>query len=100
MVPVPTLEALARNGAAEVRAAGIGNILAVLDARREEVYWQLFVLTPQGIHAATDVSDALMVRLPDRLPAGMLGITGEARAAVAAVLVRGRCGSLPVVCGL
>lgn len=88
VIPVPTLEALARNGAEEARIAGIENILAVLDARREEVYWQLFTLTSRGIHAITDVSDALIVRLPDRLPAGILGLTGEARTAVATALVR------------
>jgi len=88
VIPVPTLEALAHNAAEEVRTAGIHNILAVLDARREEVYWQLFALIPSGIRAATDVSDALMVRLPERLPAGSLAITGEARTAVASVLTR------------
>jgi tRNA threonylcarbamoyladenosine biosynthesis protein TsaB len=88
VIPVPTMEALARNGAEEVRTAGVENLLAVLDARRQEVYWQLFTLSPCGIHAMTDVSDALMVRLPDVLPEGILGITGEARAAVAGVLVR------------
>jgi tRNA threonylcarbamoyladenosine biosynthesis protein TsaB len=115
VVPVPTLEALARNCADEVRTAGIGNILAVLDARREEVYWQLFGLTPAGVRATTDVSDALMVRLADRLPAGSWGITGEAREAVATMLIRegvdasrlfvvsepnARCSAVPVAhCG-
>jgi tRNA threonylcarbamoyladenosine biosynthesis protein TsaB len=88
VVPVPTLEALSRNCAEEVRAAGIEHILAVLDARREEVYWQLFGLTPDGIRPTTDVSDVLTVRLPDRLPPGNVGITGEARVAVAHVLIR------------
>ncbi len=86
VVAVPTLEALAWRAVPEVRDAGIGKILAVLDARREEVYWQLFDLTPGGPRALTDVSDGEIRRLPELMPPGKIAITGDARISVGGVL--------------
>jgi tRNA threonylcarbamoyladenosine biosynthesis protein TsaB len=86
VVAVPTLEALAWRAAPEVRGTGIERILAVLDARREEVYWQLFDLTPEGPRALTDVSDGEIRLLPGLVPPGRVAITGDARISTGAAL--------------
>jgi tRNA threonylcarbamoyladenosine biosynthesis protein TsaB len=86
VVAVPTLEALADAGATEAREAGADTMLAVLDARRGEVYWQLFDVNARGVTPRTDVSDVQVERLADRIPDGRMALTGEARLLVAGAL--------------
>jgi tRNA threonylcarbamoyladenosine biosynthesis protein TsaB len=88
VVAVPTLEALARHGEDEARKVGAEFLLAALDARRDEVYWQLFALSARGMHAIADVNDTLVNHLQSRLPGGRIGITGEARHRVVEALQR------------
>jgi tRNA threonylcarbamoyladenosine biosynthesis protein TsaB len=86
VVAVPTLEALARRGEDEGRLANAGSILTVLDARRNEVYWQLFTLTSAGVAPLRDVTDGPVEGIVDALPEGVVALTGEARVHVATSL--------------
>ncbi len=58
LVAVPTLEALALRAADDATAQGCDEILAVLDARRDEVYWQRFAPAAEGILPIGEARDA------------------------------------------
>jgi tRNA threonylcarbamoyladenosine biosynthesis protein TsaB len=87
VVAVPTLEALALHGSADARAAGGDALLAVLDARRGEVYWQLFVPGDPMVRVLTDVHDGPVQEIIGSIPPGRIVVTGEARQQVADGLV-------------
>ncbi len=87
VVGVPTLEALAQHGLLEARAAGGDALLAVLDARRGEVYWQLFVPGDLSARQLTDVHDGPVEEILASLPPGRIVVTGEARQQVVDGLV-------------
>jgi tRNA threonylcarbamoyladenosine biosynthesis protein TsaB len=86
VVAVPTLEAVARRGVHEARAARADTILAVLDARRDEFYWQTFRVMGEGIAPLQTVRDGTVSKMLEALPQGTLLLTGEARRTVAAAL--------------
>lgn len=82
LVAVPTLEALAarcaRSGAKD------GLILAALDARRDEVYCQLFNAAAGTATPAWEPRDLAVDRLVDELGSRHVLITGDGRAKVMA----------------
>lgn len=89
VVAVPTLSALVRTSLIEARAEGVRNVMAVLDARRDEVYMQMFEVTQGGVEPVTPVQDVLLERLAGSLPSGKIALTGEARASAAEALKKG-----------
>lgn len=78
IIPVPTLEALAHAGAARARAEGAMMILAALDARRDEVYCQLFELEGDRVTPVWEVEDLTVEAMVRRLPAKPIAVTGDA----------------------
>lgn len=86
LVAVPTLEALAARLEAEVRDAGEVKVVALLDARRDELYYQVFRPTAEGLTPEGGASDAtvgeLQKRLSEELATTDLLLTGEASAKV------------------
>lgn len=85
IVPVPTLEALATAGADAARAGGATMILAALDARRDEVYCQLFDLEGDRVTPVWEVQDLTVEEVVRRLPGRPITVTGDAREKVAGV---------------
>jgi tRNA threonylcarbamoyladenosine biosynthesis protein TsaB len=86
ILAVPTLRALAEN-MVRLHACTPGDtILTVIDARRDEVYWQLFHINSYGIEKVTDEVDASTVEVAQQIPAGHTWITGDAREKMAAAL--------------
>ncbi len=92
VVPVPTLEALADGAATGARAEGAAMILAALDARRDEVYCQLFELQGDRVAPIWDVEDLSVEEMLRRLPAGPIALTGDAGEKVARLKGGGRGG--------
>jgi tRNA threonylcarbamoyladenosine biosynthesis protein TsaB len=78
LVAVPTLEALASAAAEGARAKGAAMILAALDARRDEVYCQLFEREGDRVRAVWDVEDLSVEEMLRRLPARPIAVTGDA----------------------
>lgn len=84
LVGVPTLEALA------FRAAAIDNLkpgtrlLAALDARRDEVYCQLFDVTERGPVPLWESRDMKLGALSEELGGAAVCVTGDASARVCA----------------
>jgi tRNA threonylcarbamoyladenosine biosynthesis protein TsaB len=78
IVPVPTLEALARAGAERARTEGAAMILAALDARRDEVYCQLFELDGDRLTPVWEVEDLSVAEVARRLPPRSIAVTGDA----------------------
>lgn len=85
IVPVPTLEALADASAERARRMGATMILAALDARRDEVYCQLFDLEGAGVSAVWEVQDLSVEEVVRQLPAGAIAVTGDGREKVVGV---------------
>ena len=83
VIPVPTLEALAGAAAPGARAEGAAMILAALDARRDEVYCQLFEREGDHVRAVWDVEDLSVEEMLRRLPAGPVALSGDAGEKVA-----------------
>jgi tRNA threonylcarbamoyladenosine biosynthesis protein TsaB len=83
IVPVPTLEALATAGADCARTGGAAMILAALDARRNEVYCQLFDIGSDRVAPVWEVQDLAVEEVVRRLPARPITVTGDAREKVA-----------------
>jgi tRNA threonylcarbamoyl adenosine modification protein YeaZ/tRNA threonylcarbamoyl adenosine modification protein YjeE len=77
LVGVPTLEALAQSAARGEIARG-ETLLAVLDARRDEVYCQLFVAHDAGLLAEGDVSDMTVAELRGRIAGRRVLAAGDA----------------------
>jgi tRNA threonylcarbamoyladenosine biosynthesis protein TsaB len=89
MVAVPTLEALAARVTAETLPGE--RVFALLDARREEVYCQLFDVAGGRAVACGEPRDATLTQLPALAGDGPLLLTGEARGkAHAALAAAGR----------
>jgi tRNA threonylcarbamoyladenosine biosynthesis protein TsaB len=82
LVAVPTLEALASRSARAGRTDGL--ILAALDARRDEVYCQLFEAAGGEIRPLWDPRDLAVDRLVAELGERGLLVTGDGRAKVMA----------------
>ncbi len=82
VVGVPTLEALALHAAETDHAETGTRILAALDARRDEVYCQLFDVRPGGPVPLWDVRDMTLGALMTELHGSLARVTGEAAAKV------------------
>lgn len=84
LVGVPTLKALAIRAAAVDGLAGGTRLLAALDARREEVYCQLFDVTESGPVPLWESRDMHLAGLAEALGRAPLRVTGDASARVIA----------------
>jgi tRNA A37 threonylcarbamoyladenosine modification protein TsaB len=60
-------------------------ILAALDARRDEVYCQLFDLEGDRVAPVWEVRDLSVEEVVRRLPGGVITVTGDAREKVTGV---------------
>jgi tRNA threonylcarbamoyladenosine biosynthesis protein TsaB len=78
LVGVPTLPALARRAAGRGVAAPGEHVVSVLDARRGEVYCQLFVVDRGGVVPAGDARDLTVAALLEVLGDRVVVVTGEA----------------------
>jgi tRNA threonylcarbamoyladenosine biosynthesis protein TsaB len=67
LIGVSTLEALALHAAAGAGVVPGETVLAVLDARRDEVYCQMFLAGPGGVQADGDVCDLTVREVRTRL---------------------------------
>ncbi|HTY59710.1 MAG TPA: tRNA (adenosine(37)-N6)-threonylcarbamoyltransferase complex dimerization subunit type 1 TsaB [Bacteroidota bacterium] len=81
---VPTLGALARHAALTDNMKPGTRLLAALDARRDEVYCQLFDVTDAGTVACWDVRDMTLAALEGELRGGPVRVTGDGAAKVLA----------------
>lgn len=88
IVPVPTLEAIARQAVRAGAAAPPRQILPVLDARRDEVYCQLFEAAGASVRALDQERDMTVAALVDSLGSRHVLVTGEAAHRVQAELLR------------
>jgi tRNA threonylcarbamoyladenosine biosynthesis protein TsaB len=84
LAAVPTLEALALHAAETDHMAAGTRLLAALDARRDEVYCQLFDVTASGPVPLWDARDMTLGALMDELGGSAARVTGEAAAKVLA----------------
>lgn len=84
LVAVPTLEALAARVIGEMRTGE--RVLAVLDARREEVYVQLFDVAGGAVVACGEPRDIRLGALAEFVGSGPVLVTGEARTKAASAL--------------
>ena len=82
LVGVPTLEALALHAAEADHAPPGTRLLTALDARRDEVYCQLFEVTEGGPAALWDARDMTLGALMDELHGSPARVAGEAAAKV------------------
>lgn len=88
VVAVPTLTALAQRGIPHF-AGRQGHIVAALDARRDEVYCQLFSVDGGRMRETEAVHARTVRELVAALPEGELLLTGDARQKVASALLGG-----------
>ncbi len=86
VVAVPTLAALARRSVSHFEGRQ-GHILAALDARRDEVYSQIFSVSGSQMREVGEVQARIVRDLAAALPEGELLLTGDARQKVASVLM-------------
>ena len=95
VVPVPTLEAIARQAVRAGAADPPRRILPVLDARRDEVYCQIFETAGASVRALDEERDMTVAGLVDTLGDRPVLVTGEAAHRVEAELRRrgGRVGA-------
>jgi tRNA threonylcarbamoyladenosine biosynthesis protein TsaB len=84
LVGVPTLEALALHAAEADHTEPGTRLLAALDARRDEVYCQLFDVTADGPVPLRDARDLTLGALMEELHGSPVRVTGEAAAKVLA----------------
>jgi tRNA threonylcarbamoyladenosine biosynthesis protein TsaB len=82
IVGVPTLEALALHAAETARMESGVRLLAALDARRDEVYCQLFDVTESGPVPLWDARDMTLGALMEELHGSEARVTGEGAAKV------------------
>ncbi len=85
LVEVPTLLALGRR-ALPLLESRTGHILAALDARRDEVYCQLFTVHAGEISRTGDVHARTVREVVAELPSGEVVLTGDGREKVFAAL--------------
>jgi tRNA threonylcarbamoyladenosine biosynthesis protein TsaB len=78
LVAVPTLRALAQRAVDEHVAKEGEFVLAALDARRDEVYCQLFRVEGSEAKSVTEEIDKPVNHVLDEIPAGRVWITGDA----------------------
>jgi tRNA threonylcarbamoyladenosine biosynthesis protein TsaB len=90
LVGVPTLEALAMR-LVRVGEPGEGWILAALDARRDEVYAQIFRVGGGRLEAADDVRDLTMAALPVYVAQRPIVVTGDGAAKAGQALKTAGC---------
>jgi tRNA threonylcarbamoyladenosine biosynthesis protein TsaB len=76
LVAVPTLHALAMRLVREGEA-GAGWILAALDARRDEVYAQIFRVSGNGVEPADEVRDLRAAHLAEYVSGRPVVLTGD-----------------------
>lgn len=79
---VPTLEALAAHAAGTDHLGPGTRLLAALDARRDEVYCQLFDVTERGVRPLGDARDVTLGELITEIREMRVLITGDATAKV------------------
>ena len=79
---MPTLLALAHRAAGEAAARRARFILAVLDARRDEVYYQLFRVEEGSVLAEAEPRDATLAAVLQVLATPGVMVTGEGRTKV------------------
>ena len=84
LVGVPTLEALALRASSIDRLEKGTVLLAALDARRDEVYCQLFEVTDRGPVPLRDATDMTLGALAVELAGRPVRVTGDASARVIA----------------
>ena len=84
LVGVPTLEALALHAAETDQTPAGTRLLAALDARRDEVYCQLFEVTENGPVPLWDARDMTLGALMEELHGSLARVTGEGAAKVLA----------------
>jgi tRNA threonylcarbamoyl adenosine modification protein YeaZ len=88
VVPVPTLEAIARHALRAGLAHAGGRILPVLDARRDEVYCQFFAPEANAVRPLEAERDLGVRELVGRLGEHPVLVTGEAAHRIRAELER------------
>lgn len=81
LVAVPTLQALAQRGV-DAGIVGTPYILSVLDARRDEVYGQLFRVNGKTIKPEWTERDFTLNKLFDEIGGRSVTVTGDAEAKV------------------
>jgi tRNA threonylcarbamoyladenosine biosynthesis protein TsaB len=86
VIPVPTLTSLARHAARAGIAGNHSRILPVLDARRDEVYCQLFERVGASVLPVWEERDMTLAGLVDLLGREPALVTGEAAVRVRAAL--------------
>jgi tRNA threonylcarbamoyladenosine biosynthesis protein TsaB len=86
VVPVPTLTSIARHAALAGIAGDQSRILPVLDARRDEVYCQLFERVGVSVRPVWEERDMTIGALVDMLGGERALVTGEAAPRVRAAL--------------
>lgn len=89
LVAVPTLQALAQRVVDEKIASEDEHILAVLDARRDEMYCQWFTSEQGSAHPLGVEQDMSVERVVDESPMGRVFITGDGRAKLLQVIGSG-----------
>ncbi len=82
LVAVPTLEALASRTARARKTDGL--VLAAIDARRDEVYCQLFEASGEELRPLWEPRDLAVDRLVEELGGRRVLVTGDGRAKVMA----------------
>ena len=88
LIAVPTLHALAQR-VVDGRIALDGCVLAVLDARRDEVYREYFRVVDRRIVSLAEPMDVSVASLSDDAPEGNIWITGDGSAKVQSMLGTG-----------
>jgi len=83
IVAVPTLESLAQRALDAGAVQSSGFILAVLEARREEVYCQLFQIEGNALVQVWQARDLAIGNLVKELGSRTVTVTGEAKSKVA-----------------
>jgi tRNA threonylcarbamoyladenosine biosynthesis protein TsaB len=78
IVAVPTLEAIATKAVRSGAVRGGDTVVPVLDARRDEVYYQLFRARAEGVASGGPPTDVKVSDLFDRLAGMPATVTGEA----------------------
>jgi len=79
LVAVPTLRALATGTFNSLQKGNTQSVLAVLDARRDEVYCQLFRASDGVLEPVWDEKDMTLADLIDRLGDRAVTVTGDGR---------------------
>lgn len=78
LIGVSTLEALAHRAATRAGVVAGETVLAVLDARRDEVYCQMFLAGAEGLQADGEVSNLTVAEVRARLSGRKVLAAGDA----------------------